>query len=149
MDDQAKVNGNGSGESVVGSIADLGNDVATLAELQLKLASLDFNEAKGRALIPLSLVVVGLVALLSSVPVALGGLALLVAQLLSISLGWAFLLVAGVTMLLAGVIVALAGRRLGASLESFRRSRDELVRNISWVRTVLVLSGRPVPKRRW
>jgi len=134
---------------VVGSIADLGNDVATLAELQLKLASLDFNEAKGRALIPLSLVVVGLVALLSSVPVALGGLALLVAQLLSISLGWAFLLVAGVTMLLAGVIVALAGRRLGASLESFRRSRDELVRNISWVRTVLVLSGRPVPKRRW
>ena len=46
MDDQTKVNGdraNGSAEGVVGSIAGFGNDVATLAELQLRLAALDFT----------------------------------------------------------------------------------------------------------
>jgi len=110
---------NGSSESVVGSIAGFGNDVANLAELQLRLAALDFKESAGRARLPLVLVGAGLVILLGSVPVAIGGLALLVAERFSIS-----------------------------SLESFRRSRDELVRNVSWIRTVLVHSGRPVPKQR-
>ena len=156
MDAQAKVSdrgaGNGSsvnGEGVVGSIAGLGNDVATLAELQLKLATLDFKETTGRALIPLALVVLGLVGLVSSVPLALAGIALLAAELLAISLGWAFLLTAVATMLGTGLIVLFAGRRLGASFEGFRRSRDELIRNVSWIRTVLVQSGRPVPKRRF
>lgn len=139
---------NGSSESVVGSIAGFGNDVANLAELQLRLAALDFKESAGRARLPLVLVGAGLVILLGSVPVAIGGLALLVAERFSISHGWALLLTAGATMLLTGLVVALAGLRLGSSLESFRRSRDELVRNVSWIRTVLVHSGRPVPKQR-
>jgi len=140
---------NGSAEGMVGSIADFGNDVATLAELQLKLAAFDFKETTAKALVPLSLVAVGLVVLLGSVPVALGGLALLVAQLFSITIGWALLLTALVIMILTGALVVFAGRRLVASFASFRRSREELVRNIAWIRTVLVYSGRAVPKRRW
>jgi len=152
MDDQTKVkNGstNGSAENMVGSIADFGNDVATLAELQLKLAALDFKETAARALIPLALVVVGLVVMLSSVPVAIGGVSLLIAQVTRLSLGWALLLTAIVTLGLATLVVVVAGRKLGASLEGFRRSKEELARNISWIRTVLVHSGRAVPRRRW
>ncbi|AGA25401.1 phage holin family protein [Singulisphaera acidiphila] len=152
MDDQTKVkNGstNGSAENMVGSIAGFGNDVATLAELQLKLAALDFKETAGRALIPLALVVVGLVVILGSVPVAIGGVSLLIAQVLGISLGWALLLTAITILGLAALVVVIAGRKLGASLEGFQRSRDELIRNVSWIRTVLVHSGRAVPRRRW
>ena len=152
MDDQTKVkNGsnNGSAENMVGSIADFGNDVATLAELQLKLATLDFKETMGRALVPLSLVVVGLVVILSSVPVAIGGLALLVAQVTGLAMGWALLLTALVTLGLAALVVFMAARNVGATLEGFRRSREELARNIAWIRTVLVHSGRAAPKRRW
>jgi uncharacterized membrane protein YqjE len=152
MDDQTKVNGgqvNGSAEGVVESIAEFSNDVASLAELQLKLATQDFKEATARALLPLSLFGVGLVVLLGSVPVAIGGIALLVAQLFSISIGWALFLTALVMMILNGALVVFAGRRLMASLASFRRSREELIRNINWIRTVLVYSGRSVPRRRW
>lgn len=152
MDDQAKVkNGstNGSAENMVGSVADFGNDVATLAELQLKLAALDFKETAARALIPLALVLVGLVVILGSVPVAIGGVSLLIAQATGLALGWALLLTAIVTLGLAALVVVVAGRKLGASLEGFRRSQEELVRNISWIRTVLVHSGRAVPRRRW
>lgn len=152
MDDQAKVNNgstNGAAENMVGSIAGFGNDVATLAELQLKLAALDFKETAGRAFIPLALVVVGLVVILGSVPVAIGGVSLLIAQVSGLSLGWALLLTAITTLGLAALVVVVAGRKLGASLEGFQRSRDELIRNVSWIRTVLVYSGRAVPKRRW
>lgn len=152
MDDQTKVNGgqvNGSAEGVVGSIAEFSNDVATLAELQLKLVAEDFKEVQAKALLPLSLFLVGLVVLLGSVPVAVGGIALLVAQALSISIGWALLVTALVIMILTGLLAIFAGRRLVASFASFRRSREELVRNINWIRTVLVYSGRAVPRRRW
>jgi uncharacterized membrane protein YqjE len=152
MDDQTKVDGgqvNGSAEGMVGSIAEFGNDVVSLAELQLKLAAQDFKEVSAKALLPLSLVAVGLVLLLGSVPVAIGGLALLVAQVLSISIGWALVLTAVVLMILTGALVVFAGRRLVASFVGFRRSREELIRNINWIRTVLLYSGRAVPKRRW
>ncbi|WP_406697302.1 phage holin family protein [Singulisphaera sp. Ch08] len=156
MDDQTKVkssstNGsaNGSAESMVGSLAGFGNDVATLAELQLKLAALDFQETAARALVPLIVVVVGLVLILGSVPVAIGGGSLLIAQATGISIGLALLLTATVILGLAAFIVVVAGRKLGMSLEGFRRSREELVRNISWIRTVLAYSGRAVPRSRW
>jgi uncharacterized membrane protein YqjE len=152
MDDQTKVTDgatNGSTENMVGSIADFGNNVATLAELQLKLAALDFKETAAQALIPLALAVVGLVVLLASVPVAIGGVALLIAQATTLTIGGALLLTALVTLVLAAVVVVVAGRKLAAALAGFQRSRDELIRNISWIRTVLVHSGRAVPRRRW
>jgi len=152
MDDQTKVNGgrvDGPAEGVVGSLAEFSNDVVSLAELQLALAAHDFKEATAKARLPLALFVVGLVVFLGSVPVAVGGLALLVAQVFSISIGPALLLTALVVMILTGAIAAFAGRRVVASLDSFRRSREELIRNINWIRTVLLYSGRSVPRRRW
>jgi len=152
MADQASVNesrANGNGDSVVGSIAGFGNDVANLADLQLKLATLDFKEATAKATLPLSLFAGGLVVLAGSVPVAIAGAGLLIASALGISLGLALLLTAIVVMIAAAASVAFAGLRLGHSFEVFRRSREELVRNISWIRTVLVQSGRTPPKRRW
>lgn len=151
MDDQTSIKdarGHSGNGSVVGSVAGFGNDVAGLIELQAKLAALDLREAVQQGRLPLVFVTVGLLLLLASLPVLLLGLAYLLATALAIHLGWAMLLTAGVALAIAVSVVITAGSRLGRSLGTFRRSREELVRNLSWVRTVLLLSGRPAPRRR-
>lgn len=148
MADQASVkSGDGRSNGVVGSVAELGNDVATLAELQAQLAALDFKESAELAVLPLGVVAAGLAVLLGSIPVLLLGVATLLESWLKMNGGWAMVLVAAVVMLLAGAAVVVAGRKLPRCFQSFRRSREELFRNLFWIRTVLVHSGRPVPRR--
>jgi hypothetical protein len=148
MADQAAMSGNGtrtdgSTEGMVGSIAGFGNDIATLAELQARLALLDFKASAARSQVPLALIVAGSAVALASLPVALLGVADLVAEALALRTGWAMLLTAAVALVVAGAVVAGAAGRFGRGLESFRRSREELTRNLSWIRTVLLHSGRP------
>jgi hypothetical protein len=140
---------NGSSDSVVGSIAGLGNDIATLVELQWKLFAADFNELVARARLSAVLLAAGVVLALGSVPVLVGGVGLLLASALNISSGLGLLLSALAAVILAGVAVALAVGGLRHSLDALRRSREELQRNIAWIRTVLVQSGRTLPRRRW
>jgi len=143
-----KNNSNGSPQGrLVGGIAEFGNDIATLAELQYKLGIYDFNEAIGKALIPLALMVVGALFILGALPVLLFGLADLIASALQIKMGWALLLTSLTTIILAGAVLTICALRIPNALSSFRRSREELQRNLSWVRTVLVHSGRSMPRR--
>jgi hypothetical protein len=133
---------------MVGNIADFGNDIATLAELQFKLTALDAKECAARAATPIIFLVMGVALALGSLPVILIGLADLIAANTKLSAGLAQLIVGLVALVLAGVggYVGLKGSM--SSLDSFRRSREELVRNISWIRTVLVYSGRNTGRRR-
>jgi len=134
--------------SLVGNIAEFGNDVATLAELQAKLAAYDARECVSRATIPLIVVAAASVLAVGSVPVLLIGLADWIASRAGISPGTSQIIVGLVCLALAGVAVFLAFRASLRSLESFRRSNEELTRNISWIRTVLVHSGRTVARPR-
>src|SRR4051812_49848644 len=139
MADQATVNrGNGvpinaPATAVVSNLAEFGNDFATLAELQAKLASIDLKESAGRAAVPAGLLAGALVLLLGSVPVLLAGVAELIVRYTSIDHHWALLLTAGGAIVLTVVVGALAVSRLRKSFESFQRSREELARNISWI----------------
>jgi len=133
----------------VGSVAGLGNDIATLAELQAKLVALDFKESTSKAIVPLALGMAGLVVIVSSVPVIIVGVGLLVAEAFAISNALALLLTALAAIVVSGLVVYFAVRTLRRGVEVFRRSREELNRNLSWIRTVLMHSGRPAPKRRW
>jgi uncharacterized membrane protein YqjE len=154
MADQATVNrGNGvpinaPATAVVSNLAEFGNDFATLAELQAKLAVIDLKETAGRAVVPVGLLVGALVLLLGSVPVLLIGVAELIVRYTSIGHDVALLLTAGGTLALALVIGALAVPRLRKSFENLQRSREELIRNVSWVKTVLTYSGRSAPSQR-
>ena len=132
---------------MVGSLAEFGNDIASLVELQAKLALLDLKESTTRTTTPLAGIVLGVVVALASVPVALLGVAHLVAAALTLGLGWAMLLTAGVALALGATVAALALPRLVRSFDSFQRSREEFNRNVSWIRTVLLYSGRAVPRR--
>lgn len=133
---------------LVGNIAEFGNDVATLAELQAKLAVHDVKDCVVKAAIPVVLLVVAGVLALSSVPVILLGSADLLAWAFSIQPGAARAAVGVVALAIAGLTGFLAWKAFGLSLGSFQRSREELTRNISWIRTVLVHSGRAVSRPR-
>jgi len=132
--------------SVVGNIAEFGNDVATLAELQAKLTMHDAKECLARATIPLIVIGLAVALALGSVPVVLIGLADLIARGTGLSPEAARLIVGIVALGLAGLAGFLALRGSLRSLESFRRSNEELARNLSWVRTVLVHSGRSIAR---
>jgi hypothetical protein len=132
---------------VLGGIAEFGNDIANLAELQARLALIDLKECLRKALVPVALVVAGLFGVIGALPVALLGIAALLAPALKISVAAALLLTGGVVLVVAIGTAAVAATRIAPSFSSFRRSREELTRNLAWIRTVVLYSGRDVPRR--
>jgi len=135
-------------EGVVESIAEFANDVTTLADLQTRLAIYDAKEAVGRATVPAILIGSGLAVALASLFLVLLGVSDLIATAAGISDGAARLIVGLVALAAAGITAYLSLKAATRSLESFRRSREELARNISWLKTVVVYSGRPGERRR-
>ena len=144
MAHQAAVNGGlrfrSRSEGVFSSLGELGGDVATLAELQAKLTLIDAKEAGERATRPTIVLTVSAAVLLASLPVLLIGLAFAMAAALGISQGIALLITGAVVAAIAGAIAFISLRELTHSFESFRRSREEFVRNVNWIRTVLAQS---------
>lgn len=143
----ANGNANGNGSGVVGSVAELGNNVLTLAELQTRLAAADLKACVNDALFPLAVIAGAAALAVGAVPVVLLGVAELLAWALSIRPAWAMLITGLVALGVAGILVFAFLRALTGSLSVFQRSREELTRNIAWVRTVLLYSGRPVTRR--
>jgi len=135
---------------VFGNIAELGGDIAGLAELQTKLAIVDLKTSLARAAVPAVLVGVGVLLLLAAVPVALIGAAELTADALALShRGWAYLIVAAIATALTVLLVLIGLPRLTRSFDNLANSREELARNVAWIKTVLANSGRmPVNRRR-
>ncbi len=140
-------NNHASPLSVVSNIADFGNDIATLAELQAKLTLLDAKDAAAKATTPLIILGAGLALAFASLPVILIGLADLIARSANLPTGVSQLIVGLGAMVIAGVAALIGLKGSTSSLSSFRRSSEELNRNISWIRTVLVYSGRSGGKR--
>ena len=138
---------NSPAESMIGNIAEFGNDLATLGELQAKLAVIDLKETVGRALVPAILAVSALLLVLGSLPVLLLGVAWLLITKAGMNEGWAMLATAGVALILAGILAFLAIPALRRSFASLDRSREELARNVAWIKTVLAYSGRGLSKR--
>jgi len=156
MADQATLNGGQRvrinsplADGVIGNLAELGGDIATLAELQTKLAVVDLKQATGAATIPVALIGGGLVMLLAAVPVAMIGASELLADALNLThRGWAYLIVSAVAMALTVLLVLIGLPRLTRSFETFGHSKEELARNVAWVKTVLANSGRAPAHRR-
>ena len=66
----------------------------------------------------------------------------LVVQYARIPTGWAYLIVAAVAMVLGALLALLLWGAFSRSFASFNRSREELARNVAWIKTVLTYSGR-------
>ena len=137
----------GKHDNLFESIGELSGDIASLVELQAQLTAIDLKEAVGRVTIPTALLMVAVVVLLASLPVLLIGLGFILATAFSLSQGVAFLMTGLAFIVIAGILGFLAVRGVLTSMQSFRRSREELVRNVSWVRTVIAQSGKTVHRK--
>lgn len=141
--------GNGAAQSwdrqsngVVGGVSSFGSDLATLGMLQAELAACDFRDSMRQAIPSLvGLVAFGTVGVACTV-VGLSGLALWLAEVYQTRPGIVMILVALTGLVIVGIASFFLIRVLTSSFTYFRRSREELDRNLAWIKTTLVYSGR-------
>lgn len=119
------------------SASGFARDVSTLADLQLKLFSTDLQEALSRMAVPLFLIVASGVMAAAALPLILVGFAFLLVYYAEWAIAWSMLVIAAATILLAAVTGAIAYRSVQRGLKSLDRSKQELLRNINWIKSVL------------
>lgn len=138
MVDQATRNGTAEADrSIARDVSNFACDLVTLAELQAKLFLADFQESKRRVLTPVILLVVGAVMLLACFPVALIGLAWVFMKQAQWTEVPAYFASAAIGAVLAAVLSYAGMKLLGNALAVYRRSANELERNVQWLKLVL------------
>jgi hypothetical protein len=126
-----------------GLAKDLGafaNDVLTLTELQSQLLVADAREFGSRATVPSVALIAGLILGMACAPIALVTVALGLVHFLELSHFTALLIVV-VAGLISSLLMSIIGwmqiRKRAAVLG---RSRDELMRNLHWIKRVIASS---------
>ena len=137
---QTKVNPNGHATdqpNVAASFSGLAHDAIELAELQAQLLKLDAQAAARDGGRSIALGVLAVCLLLGCVPVAL----LSLAEGFAAQYGWTRAAALGAAAAIGLAISALAGAaawyRVRTAFASLQRSRDELNRNIAWIKSNL------------
>jgi hypothetical protein len=133
--------------NVVSGVAEFGENLLTLAELQARLVALELQQNLEAAKIPVPVILAGAVLAVVSLPLVLAGIAELLVSELGMKRGYALLGVAVVALAIAGTAIAFAAGRFRRALAGFAISREEFARNLNWVRTVLLHSGRAARPR--
>jgi len=123
------------------STSELLHDMATLAELQGKLAILDLREGFAKLLVPAGLAVLGAGVGLGAVPIGLMTLALSLEKLTKLSPPVCFAIAFGVGVLLAAILVIPALATLKMGVRMFDRSAAEFRRNRQWAKETLKRMG--------
>ena len=127
---------------VIEGMSSFGTDLATLASLQARLAACDLRDsARASAPIIAGLIIFGTIAA-AGVVLGLAGLSWWLAAVLQVQVGIIMMITGLVALIIASVAAALLSRRLGKCFTYFRRSQEELDRNLAWIKTTLVHSGR-------
>jgi uncharacterized membrane protein YqjE len=141
MTGNGRYTSNGKLPNVAASVSDLTHDVIELTELQTQLFTIDAKYSVEKARSCLVMVVIGVAMLLGAIPVAL----LTIAALCVEQLGWSYALSAGVATLvglvITAIVLAVAYGYVKSGLVSFDRSRNELRRNIAWLKSTLRTRG--------
>lgn len=130
--------------NVATSFSGLAHDVIELGELQAQLFVHDVKSATQKTRTSLLLGVVGACVLLGSGPVLLFALGELIIEQFGWTQSAGFAVSAVVGIGVSAGIMAAAWNRLSAGLSSMQRSRDELNRNIAWIKASL--RSRPITK---
>ena len=142
MVDQANMSRtNGAAQSPPNTVAknmgEVLHDIVALVELQAELFKIDIRESITRLAFPAVLVLAGTAIAVGTIPVAL----LMFMEILVAAGGlpyWLALLAAAVLGFgLATILLIVGWRVLKKPFEAFRRSQDELKRNIDWIKRTL------------
>jgi hypothetical protein len=130
------------------NVAGFGENVLNMAELQARLTAIElrqnFDALKVAAIVAMN----GAVLALAALPIALAGLAELLVSELGFRRGPAFLTVAVTAVFIGASAIGSAGIWISRKRLGFPLSAEEFTRNLSWIRTVIRLSGRRPTARR-
>ena len=124
-------------DGVAKDMGELTHDILSLAELQFELFRNDCREGLKGLLLPVALLLFAAIVAVGTAPVALICMAEFLAQAADLSRAAAFAIA-----VLSGFIVAVAMGVVGWSRirgvgRVFQSSREELARNMSWIKQVL------------
>jgi len=122
---------------VASSFSELTHNAIELAELQAQLFSLDVKQTSQKAGISVALAIGSVCVLLGTIPVVL----IAIAQVFMEQLGWSSAASYGVAAFI-GIVVsagigAAAYARFSTGIATMKRSREELNRNIAWLKSNL------------
>ncbi len=124
-------------DGVAKDVGELTHDIASLAELQFELFRNDCRNGMKRLLLPVVLLLLAGIVAAATVPVALIVVAELLTQAAGLSRAAAFS-IAALGGFIAAAALGVAGwshiRGIG---RVFERSREELTRNMSWIKQYL------------
>jgi len=142
MVDQKAVGTNGKGATRFGrNLSGFAHDVATLAELQLRLVGVDVRDASRTAGPAAAFLGSAIVLGLGAAPVLLAALSFLLVEAAGWSYAGAFGLVAVLSVAAAGVVGSIGWRRLTSAIGTLQRSRDELIETVRWIKESLKSSS--------
>jgi hypothetical protein len=116
-------------------------DMYVLADLQWQLFKSDSAECAMHFIAPAGAIAIAFVLLLAALPIAMTAIALLLIAAGMPAAG-AFALVAVLALSVVGGLAVWAWARLRSVSSAFRRSREELAKNIAWFKEVVDRSGR-------
>jgi uncharacterized membrane protein YqjE len=131
----------GKTPNVAASVSDLTHDVIELSELQVKLASLDAKQSVANLKACVVMAVIGAAVLLGTIPVALLAVAAVFVERLEWPTDAAIGVAIGIGLLLAAIVLGVAYSYVKSGLVSFERSREELQRNVAWLKSTLKTRG--------
>ncbi len=127
---------------LMGNVSSFGNDLASLATLQTKLAAADMRESLLKAAPAIGgLAFLGLLSI-AGMTALVAGFALWLAEVMQLRPAVALILVGLGSLAAAALGAWLCVRTLGSSFSTFRRSSEEFDRNLAWIKTTLTQSGR-------
>jgi hypothetical protein len=132
---------NGKPANVAASVSDLTHDVIELSELQMQLLALDAKQSVEKARMVVLLAVIGVCLLLGVIPVALLTIAAMLVQFLEWSIAAATATATLIGLVITGGVLGIAWAQVKQGMVSLNRSRDELRRNVAWLKSTLKTRG--------
>jgi len=123
--------------NVATSMSELTHDVIELAELQTQLFALDVKSTTRKTRTSLILAVVGICLLLGSIPIGLMAIAYMFIERLAWSQAAGLAVAMLIGLVLSGGFLAAGYAQITKGMGAMKRSRDELSRNIAWIKSNL------------
>lgn len=134
--------GSPSNGGLTRGISSLSADVTTLTVLQARLAACDLRDEIRRVGTPIVVLgVCGMITAAGVFAIVLGASYWLSAAL-GVTLGAAMMLSGLAAALIGAAVAFLCVRKIASGGPVFRRSHEELERNLAWIRTTLARNGR-------
>jgi Putative Actinobacterial Holin-X, holin superfamily III len=137
-----------SAGQVASNVAGFGENLLNMAELQARMSAIELRQNIEALRIVAAIGLTGAILVLTALPIVLAGIAELLVTRLGFGRGPAFLTVGFVSIAIGALSIISAGAWMGRKRLGFPLSAEEFTRNLTWVRTVLRLSGRHRAHRR-